>query len=72
MPNWADVEVFKKARINREIGVVTWNDTIDIAPETVYSLATGSPLPDWMEKNDRDRGEPVVGAVREPPGPCGL
>ena len=40
----SDPEVFNKARINRELGVVTWEDDIDIAPETAYSLATGSPL----------------------------
>ena len=49
----SDVEVFRKAKINKELGVVTWNDNIDIAPETTYSLATGSPLPDWMEDNER-------------------
>jgi hypothetical protein len=44
-----DPEVFKMARINRELGVVTWNDETDIAPETTCSQATGSPLPEWME-----------------------
>lgn len=45
-----DPNVFRKASINRDLGIVTWEDEVDIAPETVYSLATGSPLPDWMEK----------------------
>lgn len=44
-----DPLVFKKAVINQELGVVSWDDELDIAPETAYSLATGSPLPDWME-----------------------
>lgn len=47
-----DPEVFKKAEIHNELGVITWNGEIDIAPETVYSLATGIPLPDWMEKSE--------------------
>ncbi|MCH7917986.1 MAG: DUF2442 domain-containing protein [Planctomycetes bacterium] len=47
-----DPKVFSKARINPDLGVVSWEDEIDIAPETVYSLATGSPLPDWMEKSE--------------------
>jgi len=44
-----DPEVFKKARVNKELGVVTWEGDVDIAPETAYSLATGSPLPQWMQ-----------------------
>ena len=44
-----DARVFKRAKINHELGVVSWDDDVDIAPETAYSLATGSPLPDWME-----------------------
>ena len=45
-----DPQIFSKATVNEELGVVTWGDEIDIAPETAYSLATGSPLPEWMEK----------------------
>lgn len=44
-----DPELFKRARVNPELGVVTWEDQVDIAPETAYSQATGSPLPAWME-----------------------
>ena len=44
-----DPLMFKRAKINHELGVVSWADYVDIAPETAYSLATGSPLPDWME-----------------------
>jgi hypothetical protein len=47
-----DPDVFKKAEIHKELGVITWNDEIDIAPETVYSLATGTPLPEWMVKSE--------------------
>ncbi len=47
-----DPNIFMKATINKELGVVTWNNKIDIAPETVYSLATGAPLPEWMEKSN--------------------
>jgi len=48
-----DSEVFKRARVNRELGVVTWDDEVDIAPETAYSLATGSPLPEWMDSSEQ-------------------
>ena len=44
-----DPRVFKKAQVNKELGVVTWDDDVDIAPEITYSLATGAPLPEWME-----------------------
>jgi len=30
-----------------------YHDVIDIAPETVYSIATGSPLPEWMENREQ-------------------
>ena len=44
-----NIEFFKNFRINRELGVLTWGDEVDIAPETLYAEATNSPLPDWME-----------------------
>jgi hypothetical protein len=47
-----DPEVFRRAKVNKELGVVTWDDEVDIAPETAYSLATGSPLPGWMEVDE--------------------
>jgi hypothetical protein len=31
-----------------ESGVLCWPDGLDIAPETLYSKATGEPLPAWM------------------------
>ena len=44
-----DIEFFKNFEINEELGVLTWGDEVDIAPETLYAEATNSPLPDWME-----------------------
>ena len=49
-----DLEFFRDFKINKELGVLTWGDEIDIAPETLYAEATGSPLPAWMNP---DRGE---------------
>jgi hypothetical protein len=37
--------------INEELGVLTWGDEIDIAPETLYAEATQSPLPDWVDSD---------------------
>jgi hypothetical protein len=42
------MDFFKNFKINEELGVLTWGDEIDIAPETLYSVATNSPLPEWM------------------------
>ena len=44
-----DLERFRDFQINKEMGTISWDDQIDIAPETLYSDATGAPLPDWME-----------------------
>lgn len=43
-----NMEFFKSFKINEELGVLTWGDEIDIAPETLYSEATNSPPPEWM------------------------
>jgi len=48
-----DPEFFKSVQINKELGILTWDDEIDIAPETVYSIPTGSPLPEWMEDREQ-------------------
>jgi len=29
---------------------LTWNDEIDVAPEVLYSEATGEGLPGWMQE----------------------
>lgn len=48
-----DIEFFKRFEINRELGVLTWgNGMVDVAPEVLYSEATGTPLPDWMEAEE--------------------
>ncbi len=46
--SFSNPEYFKKFRVNEELGVLCWADGEDIAPETIYSMATGEPLPDWM------------------------
>ena len=45
-----DINFFKNFKVNQELGVLTWEDEIDIAPETLYAEATGGSLPNWMEK----------------------
>ena len=52
-----DMDFFKSFHINEELGVLAWGDDIDLAPETLYCEATGSPLPDWMK--DEPERQPV-------------
>ena len=47
-----DLSFFKQFEINKDLGVLTWGKEIDIAPETLYSAATGDPLPEWMHPVD--------------------
>ncbi|MCF8128449.1 MAG: DUF2442 domain-containing protein [Deltaproteobacteria bacterium] len=47
-----DKEFFKNFKINEELGVLTWADEIDIAPETIYAEATSSQLPKWMRPQE--------------------
>ena len=46
----ADLENFKRFVVDQELGVITWDGEIDIAPETLYSQATQEPLPKWVER----------------------
>lgn len=45
----ANQEFFRKVYVHPELGVLTWPNGADIAPETIYCLATGKPLPEWVE-----------------------
>ena len=44
-----DFDFFLQFKVNPEQGVLAWGDDLDIAPETLYSEATGDPLPEWMD-----------------------
>lgn len=59
-----DKDFFLNFTVNEELGVLTWKDEIDIAPETLYSEATGAPLPDWMDVE----GAPSANLSLEPTG----
>jgi hypothetical protein len=45
-----DMNFFRSFAINEELGTLTWQDEIDVAPETLYTEATGLPLPHWAGK----------------------
>ncbi|MBT8368332.1 MAG: DUF2442 domain-containing protein [Deltaproteobacteria bacterium] len=46
----AEAQLFlKNFTINEELGIITWQDKLDVSPETLYSEATGAPLPYWVE-----------------------
>lgn len=39
-----DISFFKKVFLNKELNVLCWPNNIDIAPETLYQMATGEYL----------------------------
>ncbi len=45
-----DKDFFACFEVNQELGTLSWQNEIDVAPETLYAEATGSPLPEWMEQ----------------------
>lgn len=46
-----DIEFFKRFKVNPKLSILTWDNEIDVAPETLYSEATGAPLPSWMAQD---------------------
>ena len=54
-----DMEFFRNFKVNEDLGVLTWGDEVDIAPETLYSEATGEPLPEWMIADEPAANHPV-------------
>lgn len=44
-----DLNFFKDFVVSKELGTITWGNEIDIAPEVLYSDATSTPLPAWMQ-----------------------
>jgi Protein of unknown function (DUF2442) len=56
---FSDIEYFKQVILNKDFGVLCWPGGVDIAPETLYSSATGEPLPEWMTRT-RDQSEKEV------------
>jgi len=49
------IDYFRNFHINKDLGVITWSDELDIAPETLYTEATGEALPSWMEKQKKNK-----------------
>ena len=43
-----DIEFFRNVKVDEELGVLTWEGAVDVAPETLYAEALGEPLPEWM------------------------
>ena len=55
-----DINFFKSFKVNSELGVLSWRDEVDVAPETLYSEATGMPLPNWMIEDEALRKQKAV------------
>ncbi len=39
-----DIKYFKNFRIDKELGVISWENGVNIAPETLYSKAVGKAI----------------------------
>ena len=52
-----DIEFFRRFRVDPELGTLSWEGQVDIAPETLYAAATGSDLPAWMESEGKVHGK---------------
>ena len=48
-----DIRFFKNFKINEELGILTWQDEIDVALETLYAEATGHHFPIGRRKRER-------------------
>ena len=46
---FANIEYFKQVSIDPVWGVLCWPGDVDIAPETIYQLATGKSSDDYAE-----------------------
>jgi hypothetical protein len=55
-----DINFFKSFKVNSELGVLSWGDEVDVAPETLYSEATGMSLPNWMKEDEAFRKQKVA------------
>ena len=58
---FSDPEYFKKFFVNKELGALCWPDGVDIAPETLFNMATGGPLPAWAKLKESDAGRSAAG-----------
>ena len=47
-----DMDYFKRFNADKEVGSLCWPDGLDVAPETLYTEATGEPLPEWMKTGE--------------------
>ena len=61
---FSDLEFFPSFAINKEYGVLTLGDEIDMAPETLYAEATGTPLPEWMNPENKPQKTRVFNRIR--------
>ena len=52
---FADKNYFAQVILDKELRTLFWPDGVDIAPETLYSLATGEPLPSWVKPESNER-----------------
>jgi hypothetical protein len=42
-----DIDLFKKVKVEPEVGTLVWPNEVDLCPDVLYSEATGKPLPEF-------------------------
>jgi hypothetical protein len=42
-----DLLFFQQVKVDAEAGTLVWPNGVDLCPDVLYSLATGTPLPDF-------------------------
>jgi len=62
-----DISFFRRFSVNEELGTLTWDGEIDIAPETLYAYATGTGLPEWVEYSDESSAIGIGTPIAERP-----
>jgi hypothetical protein len=45
----ADNNVFKKVKVNKEIGTIEWPGDVDMCPDVLYAAVKQMPIPDLSE-----------------------
>ncbi len=57
---FSNIKYFKQLYIDKEFGVLSWPDGLDIAPETIYSKVTEKPSSNWIKQKGEKRTKRLI------------
>ncbi len=46
-----EIDMFRKVRVDRDAGTITWPNGVDFCPDVLHHEATGAPLPRLPESH---------------------